>query len=51
MVFYRSNALRWNASEDAPASSFQRVFYEVSRLNNEDAGASTAAFQRGALER
>ena len=25
--FYRSNAPRWNASEDAPASSFQSVFY------------------------
>lgn len=26
-LYYRSNAPRWNASEDAPASSFQSVFY------------------------
>lgn len=25
--YYRSNALRWNTSEDAPASSFKTVIY------------------------
>ena len=45
---YRSNAPRWNASEDVPASSFQSVLLLITL--NEDAGASTMAFQRRALE-
>jgi hypothetical protein len=59
---YRSNAPRWNAREDAPASSLidsfiqanikkQVGYSQISHLNHEDAGASTGAFQRGTLER